>query len=61
MAQGNNKTLLQTILENTKWKDIYNEHYGKQDIEKELPKGKELQKHFYTNSNKRWTKWRLNN
>ena len=53
------KTFLQATLEKTSWQDIYDEHYGKYEVEKELPKGRELQEHFYTNSNKRWVKWRL--
>lgn len=40
------KTPLQQKLEKTDWKEIYDEYYGK-DVEKELPKGKDLQKHFY--------------
>lgn len=41
------KSFLQTILEDIDWKDIYEEHYGKKVIDKELPVGKDLQKHFY--------------
>jgi peptide subunit release factor 1 (eRF1) len=42
------KSILQELLEKTSWEDIYEEHYGKEEIEKELPKGLELQKHFVT-------------
>ena len=42
------KGFLQTILESTDWKEIYDEHYGKEEIEKELPKGEEMTKRFYT-------------
>ncbi len=61
MEQGKDKTksFLQTILENTKWQDLYNEHYGKAKVEEELPKGVDLQNHFLKNSNKRYLKWRL--
>lgn len=63
LQQGKPKSTLQIILENTEWKEVYNEHYAIDKIEEELPKskeGKELQKHFFKNSNKRWLKWRLN-
>lgn len=34
-------------LKKINWKTLYEEHYGKNEIDKELPKGKDLQKHFY--------------
>lgn len=61
MAQGKsvNKSILQTFLEEVKWEDIYDEYYGKNKVEEELPKGTDLQIHFFKNSNKRYLKWRL--
>lgn len=57
------KSILQTTLEKANWEEIYDEHYGKPDIEtelpKKLPKGKELQKTFFNSSNKRYLKWKL--
>ena len=47
-----NKTILHTLLEKTNWQDIYDEHYGKEEVEKELPRGKELRKHFYNDAKK---------
>ena len=43
------KTPLHQVLEKTDWKEIFDEHYGKNEVENELPKGKDLQKHFYNN------------
>lgn len=42
------KSFLQVTLESTDWKEIYDEYYGKEEIEKELPKGEELTKRFYS-------------
>ena len=38
MQQIEQKSILQTILENTSWKEIYNEHYGnlEEDSEPEI-------------------------
>jgi len=49
--ENHRKTFLQTILENTSWQDLYDEHYGKAKVEEELPKGVDLQNHFLKNSN----------
>lgn len=51
------KSFLHTLLENTDWKTIYEECYGKLEIQEELPKGKELRKRFYS---PRWWKDKIN-
>lgn len=54
-----NKSILQTFLEKLSWEEISDEHYGKKTIDEELPRGTDLQIHFFKNSNKRYLKWRL--
>lgn len=40
--------LLKQKLKNTSYQELYDEHYCKMEIEQELPKGKELQKRFFS-------------
>ena len=44
--------LIKQKLNNISFQELYDEHYGKPDIEKELPKGEELRKRYY--SKKHW-------